>query len=439
MRSPLGRFMDWIGYAPKQAHKPQVRSLANPSNWEDVIAAFNGDASRSSTSALKVSAVFACNDRIAKDVASLPFRPVRRVSNGQEIARDYDQYFLSTKPNPWMTRYTYAYTLVSHVNLWGDAFSPIIRENGRPVAYDIWNPQYVKEEWMDGRLYWYHEKKKQVVSDADMIHLMWYTDDGIKGKSTLKFAKDTIDAVLNAGKMSSELYKNQMWSPGYISYKQPLTAEQAEMISRTWGQNYMGEANKDNTPVLDNGSEYRAFGMSMQDAQMIESREFGVSDIARFFGVPGSKIGVREGNVSYNSLEQENVAYVQDTIMPRCIAWEQEFDRKVVDANDAEDIRFKHELKSRLRGDTAARVSYYQMGLNTGVLSINDVRELEDMNTIGDDGDHRLIQVNMTTLDKIVAPTAEPPAEPVTDPENDPENVRYSITYSTNGNATKVS
>jgi HK97 family phage portal protein len=423
--------MDWFGYAPKRKHQPQVRSLSNPATWEEVVAAFNGYGSGQTNNALKVSAVFSCNDRIAKDVASLPFRPVRRTDTGQEMARDYDQWFVSNRPNPWMTRYTYAYTLVSHVNLYGNAFSPIVRENGRPVLYDIWNPQHVKAMWEGNRLYWYHEKKKDVVSDADMIHLMWYTEDGIEGKSVLRYARESIEQALNASKMSSDMYKNQMWSPGYISYKQPLSAEQAEMISRMWGENYLGEANKSNTPVLDNGSEYKAFGMSMQDAQMIESREFSVADIARFFGVPASKIGLREGNVSYNSLEQENIAYVQDTIMPRCISIEQEFDRKAVSEEDADDIRFKHELKSRMRGDTAARTSFYQMGLNTGVFSINDVRELEDMNTIGPDGDERLIQVNMTTLDKIVNDRED---------DNGEDDVSgITMTYKPNGHAHKVS
>lgn len=66
-------------------------------------------------------------------------------------------------------------------------------------------------------------------------------------------------------------------------------------------------------------------------------------------GVPGSKIGLREANVSYNSLEQENIAYVQDTIQPRCVHIEEEFDAKALAEDSADDIRFKFELKSRLR------------------------------------------------------------------------------------------
>lgn len=371
--------------------------------WADFLAAGGGAYNLSSTpnSALKVSAVYACNDRISKDVASLPFRPIRKIDNGQEIAKDYDQYRLTKYPSDFYTWYNYSYALNSHVNLQGNAYSPITRFKGRPVSYGIWQPQDVIHVINDNRLYWVNEKTKEVKSDADMIHLMWYTEDGIIGKSVLKFACDIIESAKNAGKLTSELSKNQMWSPGYLSFKEKMTPAQVEFIGKVWSKNYSGEVNASKTPVLDQGGEFKQFGMTMHDAQMIQEKEFSVSDICRFFGVPPSKVGIRDGNVSYNSLDAENTAYAQDTIVPRCISWEQEWDRKVVAEEDDEDIRFKHELKGRLRGDINARAALYNVMLNHGTFSRDEIRELEDMNTMGGAAGDLLVPLNYTPIEKL--------------------------------------
>lgn len=425
--------LQWVTnlFAPKRkatVAAGQVRSLAGQQSWESFVEAVNGYPYSSGSASLKVSAVFACNDRICKDIASLPFKVMRKTERGYEVASDHDQSFLSRHPSPMYTKSTFFYVLNTHVNLYGDGFAKIIREGGRPVAYELWDPRKVKHEIVDGRLYWVRkdgDKVVEVVSDEDMIHVMWYTDDGIRGKSVLKFARDTVKLAMNSSKLSAELYENQMWSPGYISYKGELNNEQVNVIAENWAQNYMGRENANTIPVLDQGSEFKHFGMSLQDAEYIQTKVESVRDIARFFGVPVSKLNVRDGNVSYNSLEQENIAYVQDTIQPRVVAIEEEFERKALRPIEWDTVRFKFNLSSRLRGDSAARSAFYQMALTTGLLSINDVLSLEDMNTIGAEGDERYINGANVPLSKLY------------DQDLD-DQISNMITKQLRGNAAKV-
>lgn len=406
MSTPMVRLATMLGLiqTAKQVPHHNVRSgLTDPENWQKLVDAFSGLGH--TNSALKLSAVFAANDRISKDLAILPFRPVKTTDRGQQIARDHDQWFITRAFNPKFTPYVFKYTLNTHVNLLGNGFSPITRKNGRPVSYDIWHPRDVSLQIVNDRIYWVNTKTKDVVSDNDMIHLMWYTENGLIGKSVLTFAADTIEMGMAASKMATSMYTNGMFSPGYIKYKTKIESiEQAQLISSTFSGNYMGEANQLEIPVLDQDSSFEQWGMSMRDAQFIDNRNFTVKDIARFFGLQDSKLNIKDGNVSYNSLEQENVAYTQDTLLPRCVMWEEEFDRKALMEDDADDVQFKNELKMRLRGDTASRSTFYDMGLRNGVFSINDVRALEDMDTIGPEGDTRYINGAMKTLDQINNP-----------------------------------
>ena len=61
----------------------------------------------------------------------------------------------------------------------------------------------------------------------------------------------------------------------------------------------------------------------------------------------------------------------------------------------------KFNVDTLLRGDFKTRTDGYQTLIQNGVMSINEVRSLENMNPIGDEGDERYIQLNMTTLKNI--------------------------------------
>lgn len=377
----------------------------------------SGPTMGSTNSRLKFSAVFACNDRICKDIASLPFRPLIRTDKGQQIAKDHHQYFVAKTPNPMMRKYMYMYTLNSHTNLYGNGYSPITRVSGRPVSYGIWHPNQVKAYISpEGRLYWINKGLKDsagdylVASDHDMIHSMWFSDDGINGKSVVSYARDSIDLGLSATKMMAENYDKAIHAPYYLSLREILNPEQREFLEASLAE--MGGPNSGDLEIFDNGGEFKAYPFATKDIETLNSRELTVRDVCRFMGVPGSKIGLREANVSYNSLEQENIAYVQDTLTPRCVHIEEEFDAKALLADDNEDIRFKYELKSRLRGDSAARSKFYLDGLAGPApwLTINDVRELEDMDTIGPLGDKRYTNPGTITLDDVAAGKTLPDA-----------------------------
>lgn len=400
MANPL-RFISNLFGTNKSAKIGQVRSLSNPTQWKDLTEAFNNYGPGGSTAqALRVSTAFACIDRIARDVASLPLRPIRSNDGNKEVAKDHDQYFISKNPSNVYTKYTWVYTRTFHKFQFGESFAPIKRKNGRPVSYGIWIPNEVEHKIIDGRLYWINTKSKQVVSDEDMVHEMDYTEDGIRGKSRLSLAKQSIDLASYGAKMAATLYKNQMWQPGYLSFKGDFTSEQADMISKTWSGS-QGEQDNYEIKVVDQGGEFKHFGMSLQASEYTATMKDTALQICRFFGMPPSKVGIMEGNVSYNSLEQENIGYVQDTLLPVCIASEQELDRKAISDADADTIGFKYELKGRLRGDMAARAAFYQMGLTTGLLSINDALRLEDMDTIGQEGDERYINAASVPLSKM--------------------------------------
>jgi hypothetical protein len=130
--------------------------------------------------------------------------------------------------------------------------------------------------------------------------------------------------------------------------------------------------------ILQNGVTYQTIGTPPDDAQWIAYRQFQLQEVARWFKIPASKIGAGAG--TYSSLEQDNLAFLQETLRPWLIRWEQEINFKLISSLDQ--LYAEHNQDALLRGDTAGRSSFYAQALNWGWLSRNDVRALENLPSI---------------------------------------------------------
>jgi hypothetical protein len=153
--------------------------------------------------------------------------------------------------------------------------------------------------------------------------------------------------------------------------------------------------------------------MSNTDSQWLEGRQFQISEIARWFRVPPHKLADLT-RATFSNIEHQSIEFVTDTILPWAKRLEQEADIKLFGRALQGRYFTKLRIESLLRGDLLSRWQAYQLGLDRGVWSINEVRENEDMNGIGPDGDKRLVPLNMQLLERAgeepVAPKT--PAEP---------------------------
>jgi hypothetical protein len=144
---------------------------------------------------------------------------------------------------------------------------------------------------------------------------------------------------------------------------------------------------------------YEQIGIPPEDAQFLETRKFNVSEIARWFGVPPHKL-MEMTQATFSNIEHQNIEFVTDAIMSWVKRFEVEANIKLISAANPR-IKTKMNINGLLRGDSAARGEWYTKMSNLGVYTVNDIRELEDMNPIGTDGDKHLVQMNLTTLEKV--------------------------------------
>ena len=111
-------------------------------------------------------------------------------------------------------------------------------------------------------------------------------------------------------------------------------------------------------------------------------------------------IGHLEQSANYNSIEALSIDFVRFTLTPYLVCIEQELNRKLFRNNELDEYTIKIDVNGLLRGDSNARASYYREMMQIGALSINEVRRMEDMNRIGDEGDVHYFPLNFAPIGK---------------------------------------
>ena len=389
------------------------------------------------TYARKLSAVDRCMSILAGSMAKLP----NYVFDGRTRERLEHPLLrlLNVRPNEAMTPSIRKEVLENSRNEGGNGYDWIVRDprTGRVLEL-IPVPWYLVEPWKDtaGRI-WYTVThpltgEPMVLPQEDVCHYKGATRDGLKGISVLRRASDTLASArasqeyersyYESGGQPSGILKTETDLGGYAKDPEGKTLTRADgsavslkdQLRSEWEKVHVGPRNGHRVAILDLGLDYKPIAASNQDAQFVESKEVSIRDIARYFGIPLYKLG--EGKEAYSSNEQNAIEYVVGTLHPIVTQYEEEQTWKLLtDREISAGLEIRINLMAELRGDRSARGQWYQIMLQNGPFSVNDVRALEDLPDVPG-GDERRATLNdvplsmWAELSRIRAET-RPPAE----------------------------
>ncbi|KMQ75294.1 phage portal protein [Marinobacter subterrani] len=349
------------------------------------------------TTAMRVSAVYACVRLIAGALGSLPLQIYRRTAEGREKDVKHRLYrVLHMQPNPVVSAVVFWETVVTHLLLAGNSYSLIGRtRGGEPTTLTLLKPSQVEVQEKGGRLIYlvlFDDGKWAAYDQDDILHVAGVGWDGKKGISVIRsVGQNSIGTALAADEYSGRFFSNDATPRGYIKFPEgkKLNDEQAKIIRDYWFEKHQGLSNSHLPAVLPDGGEFKEITISAEDAQLIETRRFQVNDIARIFGVPPHMIGETSGSTSWGTgIEQQSIGFVVYTLRPHLTRIEQEVNRKLFSAG-THYVEFN--VSGLLRGDTKARNEAYQIALGgnqlPGYMTVNEIRKLENLSPVagGDD------------------------------------------------------
>jgi HK97 family phage portal protein len=268
----------------------------------------------------------------------------------------------------------------------GNAFIRVFSNRaGEVVNLVVLNPRAVEvKRTPRGTLTFTVEGEGKVLSQEEVIFIPDVLRPGtIRGVSRVEALKENFGLALALEKFASTFFGNGTNLSGVIEVDSNLTKEQAENLRNSFDNAHRGWRRGHRTGILSGGAKFKTTQIDPESSQSIEARRFAVEDVARAFNIPANMLNI-PGTTTYASVEQNNIQFITHTLRPIVQKLEDAFSPLMTRYPGGETAFVKWNLDGLARADIQARTSAYSTMIQAGVMSINDVRRLEDMSDIDD-------------------------------------------------------
>ena len=394
-----------LTFGPRNAARMPA-SAGNDRGWAEYLSGMGY--SVQAETALQISAVFRCVDIISKTIAAMPLHLYRNTPRGKEKATDHPLYqMVYALPNPQTTAYKFWQMYVANLLLTRAAFAKIDRDS-RGHIRALWNiptrrvggiylnrvngERYIDVNLDDGSMERLHEGE------------FMYTPGFLFGnrneaEDPIYIASEVLGLTGNIGLYARQAV-NGVNPGGFIEYPAGLSDQAYERFKMEFEENYKGAMNAGKFLFLEEGGKANLFQRDLEKMQVLESRKWAVTEICRIFGVP-AHLAMDMEHATFSNIEQQSLEYVRDCVNPMDVRLEQTMFRDLLTRKERAEYYFRFNSNSLLRGDTATRASYYNTMRQTGVMSANEVRRLEefDERPEGAGADDLHVNGNMITLE----------------------------------------
>ena len=384
----------WRTYGPNSGDGPGAFDSGDNNPFESVTA----------DAAMKLSAVWACMNLRAEVIGAMP---LHLRDGNKKILTDHPLYrVLHTSPNADMTAPEYWSLATAQTDMHGNHVSIIERGQQKKVvaltpvapgeASFEYNKAGTRKRWKIGQ---------DDFSDDDILHLRGFSMNAGWGAPRLDIGRQILRAQLTANDSAMRAFKQGLKVGGFFLNEGVRDLTTPELTAFQARLNEFGRAeNAGKWMTLLKGMKPLAgteFAVKPADAQLLESRYFGIEEICRLFNIPPPLIGHTSKASSWaSSIENLNMHFVVYSVQPTLVRDEASIAKKLLTPADiAAGIQPKFAMQGLLRGDTKTRQLFYASGLQNGYLSQNDVLDLEDRPGIGPEGDVYRVQLNMANAD----------------------------------------
>lgn len=372
----IDRLAAFLGYEKR---------AADPS-WAALSPGIGYHAGLSARGAENLSAVLACVNAISTALASIPPLVYRTDADGNRI-EDFSHplhRIIRRGVNPGQTWPDFFEHLIASTLLTGNGLAEILRAPNGALAgfrYIPWGMVTVAE-LSNGRLAYDVSDGRgntRRLLEGEVIHLKDRTDDGKVGRSRLSRAADTVAGIASANTFANSFLDRAAQPAGVIEMDGMFTQEQFERLSQRIAERHGGPTRSGGTMILDGGMKWKPSQISPEDAELLETRKFGVEEICRLFQVPPPIVQDYSHNTFTNS-ETAGRWFATFCLAPWARKIEAEFARSVF----SEPYELELDLSGFLRGDPEKRWAAHKIALETGVLTPDEVREIEGWNPRGE-------------------------------------------------------
>lgn len=362
-------------------------------------------------SASGIAAIWKARQLYANKMAICPLHVFQRGDSESDVRKRLHghrlQRLLNMAPNDLMTAASFWRVFADHLLFWGNSYSEIERDNAyRPIALWPMNPSRVrvetKKENGRTRLKYLWSKptggEKELDQD-DVLHVPGLSFDGILGYSVIFVARQSLGLNLALERNASAFF-GQGSQVGLVlkwGSEKELTPEIKNNLRESWRAMHQGPDKAHRLAILEEGLGIEKIGIPPEDAQFLQSREWSVVDVSRWFNVPPALLGYRPGQGPGGNLEAQQLEFLTESLQIFLVATEQECGRKLLPEREQSRIYLEHMVEAILRMDAKTRMELLSRQVSYSQLTVNEARRLSNLPGV-EGGDRPLVLSTLVPL-----------------------------------------
>ena len=345
--------------------------------------------------AMRSAAVLACIRILCEDLSAMPLNLYRRTPTGAQLATDHPLFhLLHNAPNSWQTSTEVREAMILDVLCFGQSFiEKEFDRNGISALYPLSAGRMVFMNPLDMFIpppvplfFRYADPRvgqRILMSDDLWITRMLGPAGTVEGQSLILLAREAIGLALAAEEQGARLFSQGIQSDMTLSVEGEMDDDAKKQLREAFMRRHSGSSHAWMPLVLENGIKASRIGLTAQESQYLEARQFQLADIARIFRIPDVLLGISQGKSStYASAEQFFLSYVKYTLSPWCRRIEQSIHRDLLAPSELPDYFVKLDTDSLTRADLQTRYSAHAAGINAGFLTRNEARRMENLPTL---------------------------------------------------------
>lgn len=366
--------------------------------------------------AITVPAVWACLRYLSQTVAMLPWRVMQETPSGGVLSPTHRvDWLIRKRPAPEWSSFQWRETLTHWALRWGNGYAEIERDAaGRPLWLHPIHPERVEvsRDRVTGQLVYQINNGTAGIAYLgmmDVFHVRGF-GEGPVGVNVMDYAAQSIGWARAAQLFGAAFFGNGLNVSGVIQMKKAMSPEALDILMAEMEKLYKGPGKANKVVPLDADMEFKSVQTDPEKSQFIETNQHLVEEVCRWFGVPPHKVQ-HLLRATFSNIEHQSIEVVTDSVMPWVKRFEEEADFKLFGFENRNSYYTNMDEKALMRGDAQSRSAFYKTMREIGAYSVNDILRREGENTIGPEGDIRVMQAQYVPLDRIGAEPA--PATPV--------------------------
>jgi HK97 family phage portal protein len=354
--------------------------------------------------ALTYSAFWNAITLISGTIGALPLHLMEQKGEKKRIANNLTVYeVLHSRANPYMTAMSFRECITAHVLTWGNGYAEIVRD-GLGDVRELWpiTPNRVRPVMDDAELFYrvsMPNGEDKYLPRNQVLHLAGLGFDGFLGYSVVAMARKSIGLAMAMETFGSHYFGKGTHPGAIVTHPQKISAQAHENLRKSLMSTYSGLGNSHRLMLLEEGMNIVKVGIPPDESQFLESRQFQIPEVARWFNLPPHKLKDLTKS-SFNNIEAEQISFVTDSILPWLVRFEQCYAMQLLSQSERNRATYywKHIVEGLLRGDAKSRSEYYAKMFGIGAMTINEIRSKEDLDPV-EGGDIHFVPLNMVSLE----------------------------------------